>query len=198
MNAKTQKKKSDVKLMVLVFSICFVLVVMTIIGAVAAIVGIVMVSYSNIPMFDSVVEMSGAEEYGMGGGASHINKRSTFFREFFEREANATASNAVKENGRYAASGTYTVGSVAFCAYEFETETDARNYYGFLTKTSTVISYSYTNIGSVSVGEWTQPDGSSYTYHYAVCKDNKAYHVSSNNEDLLEEMKLVIEEILEK
>ena len=197
MNTQAKKKTSDVKLMVLVLSICFVLVVTAIIGAVAAIVGIV-VSYSNIPMFDSVVEMSGAEEYGMGGGASHINKRSTFFREFFEREANATASNAVKENGRYAASGTYTVGSVAFCAYEFETDADAQNYYGFLTKTSTVISYSYTNIGSVSVGEWTQADGSSYTYHYAVCKDNKAYHVSSNNEDLLEEMKLVIEEILEK
>ena len=197
MNIQAKKKTSDVKLMVLVLSICLVFVIMAIIGAVAAIVGIVM-AYSNIPMFDSVVEMSGAEEYGMDGGASHINKRSTFFREFFEREANATASNAIKENGRYAASGTYTVGSVVFCAYEFETETDARNYYGFLTKTSTVISYSYTNIGSVSVGEWTQADGSSYTYHYAVCKDNKAYHVSSNNEDLLEEMKLVIEEILEK
>ena len=92
MNIQAKKKTSDVKLMVLVLSICFVLVVTAIIGAVAAIVGIVMVSYSNIPMFDSVVEMSGAEEYGMDGGASHINKRSTFFRGFFEREANATAS----------------------------------------------------------------------------------------------------------
>ena len=195
MNAKTQKKKSDVKLMVLVLSICFVFVVMAIIGAVAAIVGIVMVSYSNIPMFDSVVEMSGAEEYGMDGGASHINKRSTFFREFFEREANATASNAVKENGRYAASGTYTVGSVVFCAYEFETDADAQNYYGFITKQTKNDSYSYVNIGSASIGEWKESSG---VYHYAVRKENKAYHISYNDAELLDEMKLVIEEILEK
>jgi hypothetical protein len=196
MNTQVKKKMSDVKLMVLVLSICFVFVVMAIIGAVVAIVGIVMTSYSNIPMFDSVVEMSGVEEYGMDGGASYVNQRSTFFREFFTRETKATASKAVKENGRYAASGTYTVGSVVFCAYEFETETDAQNYYGFLTKTATVVSYSYTNIGSVSVGEWTQPDGSAYTYHYAVRKENKAYHISSNDGELLDEMKLVVKEIL--
>ena len=62
MDTQAKKKTSDVKLMVLVLSICFVLVVMTIIGAVAAIVGIVMTSYSNIPMFESVSEMSGAEK----------------------------------------------------------------------------------------------------------------------------------------
>ena len=193
MNAKTQKKKSDVKLMVLVLSICFVFVVMAIIGAVVAIVGIVMTSYSNIPMFESVSEMSGVEEYGMDGGAAYVNKRSTFFREFFTRETKATASNAVKENGRYAASGTYTVGSVVFCAYEFETDADAQNYYGFITKQTKNASYSYVNIGSASIGKWKESNG---VYHYVVRKENKAYHISSNDAELLEEMKLVVKEIL--
>jgi hypothetical protein len=205
MNARTQKKKSDIKLMVLVLSICFVFVVMAIIGAVVAIVGMITGIKEMHPMFDTLEDfkefdvgnIEGYEEFNNAGGYNRkpiIDRRS---KEFFAKEEDATSF--YEEGLDYESYSILIykrdISYAYMCAYTFENVDYAYVYYDLITMHFENASvYRETYIGSLSVGSWNEDE----MCHYIVMDGKKVYHIASRERSYLEAFKSELAEIFTK
>ena len=202
MNAKTQKKKSDVKLMVLVLSICFVLVVTAIIGAVAAVIGMITEIKEMHPTFDTLEDfkefdvgnIEGYEEFNNAGGYNRkpiIDRRS---KEFFAKEEDATS---FYEEGLDYESYSILIYkkdiSYAYvCAYTFEYVDYAYVYYDLITmQFENAAAYSETYFGSFIVGSLNEGE----LCHYIVMDGTKVYHIAAREKRHLEALKSELTEI---